>query len=143
MLRQQLANLQKLPEESVTVYLARARSIMTDLKSIGSSIQEAEVALAVLSGLPTEYGVVVEVLQYSDSLSFDVMLPKLLHAEQLAKEKFEKEKVMSIKVFGAQARPTRKCFYCGRPGHVKAQCKRRHEDQKISQRGFPGQTVVF
>ena len=34
MLRQQLANLQKLPDESVAMFLARARSIMTDLKSM-------------------------------------------------------------------------------------------------------------
>ena len=101
---------------------------------------ESEVALAALFGLPTEYGVVVEVLQFSDSLSFDFMLPKLLHAEQLAKEKFEKEKVQ-ISIYGAQARPVRKCCYCGKPGHVKAQCKTRQSNEKRSQKGFLGQTV--
>lgn len=75
-----LASLKKLPTESISQYLARARPILTELKSAGSSLEESEVALTVLGGLPESYSesVAVEVLQYSDVLSFSIIMLKLL-----------------------------------------------------------------
>ena len=166
LLKKQLHNLKLQPKESVNMYLARARSIMTDLKSISSTTDESEVALDVLAGLPAEFGVAVEVLQYAEDLSFEIMLPKLLHAEQLAKEKVEKE--VTVSIYGAQAHSGKYCFYCKKPGHVKAQCRMRQaaqqepeciychkkghwksdcqtriSDERVKSRGFPGQKVAF
>ena len=121
-MKKQLHNLKLQPKESVNMYLARARSIMTDLKSIGSTIDESEVALGVLAGLPAEFGVAVEVLQYSEDLSLDTMLPKLLQAERLAEEKLEQEKTVAI--FGARVH-RQTCHYCNQPGHIRSQCQRR------------------
>ena len=55
---------------------------MTELKSAGSSLEESEVALAVLAGLPELYLVAVGFLQYSDVLSFSIIMTKLVQAEQ-------------------------------------------------------------
>ena len=125
LLKKQLHSMKLQPKESVNMYLARARSIMTDLRAIGSTMDETEVALEVLGGLPAEFGVVIEVLQYNDSLSFDDILPKLLHAEQLAKEKAEE---MAAPIYGARVHSGNKCHYCHQPGHFKAQCKKRESD---------------
>ena len=63
-------------------YLARAKAIMLDLKAADSPVEESEVALQVLVGLPQGYVVAVGILQFQDDLDLDELLPKLLLAEQ-------------------------------------------------------------
>lgn len=134
-LRQQLASLKKLPTETIAQYLARARAIMTELKSAGSSLEESEVALAVLAGLPESYSVAVEVLQYSDVLSLSIIMPKLLQAEQRVKEKLDNERE-SVRAYGANVRAMKVCFYCKEAGHIKANCNKLKKDLARRQVAF-------
>ena len=54
---------------------------MSDLKADGSSVEESEVALNVLQGLPAGYKMTVEVLSLANDLTLDGILPKLLQTE--------------------------------------------------------------
>ena len=100
LLRQELANLRKKPEEAMAVYLARSKDLMADLVAVGSASQEAEVVLSVLVGLPEEYGMAVEVLQMADSLTFQTIVPRLLQAEQRVQQQ-RSERLGNIPVYGA------------------------------------------
>lgn len=127
-LRQQLTNFRKGPKEAVVVYIARAKDLMQNLKDAGSSVTEAEVVLSVLVGLPSPYAMAVEVLQMSDDISFQKTLPKLLQVEQRVEQLQEGT---SVPVYGAMHRNGRKCHYCGKPGHIKAQCfHRKNQESK-------------
>ena len=133
--RQQLATLKKLPTESISQYLARARAIMTALKSAGSSLEESEVALAVLAGLPESYSVAVEVLQCSEDISFAIIMPRLLQVEQRIKEKLDKERA-SVQAYGANVQAMKVCFYCKEAGHIKRNCDKFKKDMAKRQVAF-------
>jgi hypothetical protein len=100
LLRQELASLRKIGGEAMAVYLARSKDLMADLVAVGSESQEARVVLSVLVGLPKEYGMVVEVLQMAESLTFQTIVPRLLQAE-LQVEQQNTERLGDIPVYGA------------------------------------------
>ena len=66
---------------------------MLDLKAADSPVEESEVALQVLVGLPQGYEVAVGILQFQDDLDLDELLPKLLLAEQRLQEQGDLEAV--------------------------------------------------
>ncbi len=72
---------------------------MLDLKAVGSSVEESEMALAVLAGLPKQYEVAVGVLKFVEDFSLDGLLPRLLQVEQ----RQEKEELVPIYGAGAQS----------------------------------------
>ena len=63
-LRQQLNTLRKEPTETIPQYVARAKTIASELEAVGHKPEASEVALPVLQGLPKEY-TVLSVLQSS------------------------------------------------------------------------------
>ncbi|DBB02950.1 TPA: hypothetical protein ACH3X1_013546 [Trebouxia sp. C0004] len=54
-LRQELNNLKKEPSEQMTQYIARAKELASNLDAIGHKVEDSEVALPRLAGLPQEY----------------------------------------------------------------------------------------
>ena len=141
LLRQQLTTLRKEPTEAISVYLARARDLQASLTTAGSNVQEAEVVLSVLGGLPEPYAMAVEILQLSDELTFQKILPKLLQVEQRVQQTVQQEvfkDVPAVQAYGASVGDVRKCFYCNQPGHIKVQCHKRKADmQKKATRVVP------
>lgn len=137
-LKQELNNLKlgiKLlgEREAIQQYIARAKDLMYDLKAVGSAIEESEVALHVLQGLPSEYKVTVEALSLADELTLDGILAKLLQVEQ----RVEREDPTAVPIYGT--RTTKKCHYCGKAGHIQAQCRIKAADQKK----IPRKVVAF
>ena len=51
-LKRQLSSFKMLAGEPIPMYLARARTIMLDLRGVNTPVEESEVALQVLAGLP-------------------------------------------------------------------------------------------
>ncbi len=128
-LRKELNSLQKQPSEPLTKYTARAKSLWSDLVATGHEMKETELCWTVLSGLPKEYDIVVTILESStEELSLDAILPQLLQVEQ--RQSMAED---TVKVFGARSsngfQRDRECYYCGEPGHIKANCQKRIRDK--------------
>ena len=99
-LRRELNSLKKESGEPLSKYIGRARTIMADLASAEHTIDESEVVLSVLSGLPKDYDIMVEILQASDKeLTLDDVLTKLLNIEQRLVQREESDS----KAFVAQS----------------------------------------
>ena len=131
-LKQELVNLRLEGREAIQQYMARAKGLMSDLKAAGSAVEESEVTLHVLQGLPQIYNVTVEVLSLSDGLTLDGIMPKLLQIEH------RKEKEEAVPVYGAMLNK-KKCHYCGKIGHLQANCRLRVADKRKQ----PRMSVAF
>lgn len=160
-LRKQLNTLKKLPSEPITKYVDRARTIWSDLMATGTEMPETEVALLILTGLPKEYEIVATVLETSmEKLTIEAMVSHLLSVEQRSSSAQETVTIYTARdsrrrqaphqhrstTAPAQSRSHRnpsagKCFYCSRPGHIKADCRQRIRDEQ--ERGGTHRTVAF
>ena len=82
-LKLDLASLRKETAESITKYVARARTISEQLTAAGQPAGDTDIVLAVLAGLPEEYGMLRTVMELADPLPrLDDLLGKLLLIEQ-------------------------------------------------------------
>lgn len=139
-LRKQMTNLKLELDEDLTKYLARARSIQSDLTLAGQETSDSEVVLAVLSGLPQAYDIVVTVLTAADKeLTLEGILPSLLPVEQKLKAEFIAPVDYAYGTRGSAGRQNpagregsqgKQCHYCGKLGHFRRNCLLRVSDAK-------------
>ena len=139
-LKQELSHLSKERHETVTNYVGRASALRDQLVAAGHNLGAQELEMSVLNGLPKEYETIVTVLETtSNELRLDVLLPKLLQAEQRLSsgEKSDNRalytnstnKYKSKHGTGSTSKD-KECWYCGNLGHIKADCrKKKHDDQ--------------
>jgi gag-polypeptide of LTR copia-type/Integrase core domain/GAG-pre-integrase domain/Zinc knuckle len=146
-LTRELNSLKKNPHEDVTKYISRAKAIRDQLQAAGSTIQDRAVVIAVLAGLPSEYDMLVCVLENATTPpTLDELLPKALMIEQrsspleeskeqalFTKGKRSFKKAHSDRPSGSKERESRSCYYCGKTGHLKKDCfKKKAEEAKTS-----------
>jgi transposase InsO family protein len=149
-LRRELTTLRKEQEEPLTKYVARARAIRDQLKSIGAQLSDDDIVMAVLAGLPPEYDTLVTVLTASDGkLDLDRVFAKLLQVEQRQTDSAEREYTSAYFSKGGRPgkprpqdrrQPTaggKECYYCGKKGHFKRDCKFRIRDEQRNKGGGP------
>ena len=157
-LTQELNNLTLQPGETITQLLARARIIWEQLKAAGIDKSEQEVALSVLSGLPADFNTLVTVLQnQSGPLTLGGIQKAVLTEQQRAnKVGASTSTAASTKAFYTQNGPNhgrlgdsgtrtsnfnqgngntkqqeqRKCYYCGKKGHLKRDCRKKKADEQ-------------
>lgn len=120
-----------IPGEDLTMYIARARTIQSDLTLAGQTTPDPEVVLAVLSGLPQPYAGVVTVLMATEKqMTLEGILPTLLPVQQKLDAK--------VLAYGARAsnrqnsagRKHIMCHYCGKLGHYERKCFTKERDHK-------------
>ena len=106
LLRKEMNTLSKRADEQIHQYVARGKSIWTDLVATGYDCKESEVTLSVLAGLPTEYDIIVTVLTATDEeLALDDIIPKLLPMEQKLSSQRETIAAYSARNHQRQHRP--------------------------------------
>lgn len=128
-LRRELTALKKGAAEPLTVYVARAQALAADLTAAGHAVQPTEVAYAVLAGLPHEYDMAVTVLETTgQELTVQSLLPRLLPIEQRVRAAGDQDSAALVARFGARGGQSsareQRCFRCGKPGHVAAECSK-------------------
>lgn len=132
-LRRKLMLMRLMYGETLTTYFGRGRSIFNELKNIGDkNIDQDLVVTCLLAGLPKEYDAAVAVLKGSNAeYTFTSALTSLQEIQENNHSK-EHNEAEAAALFASSSRK-KTCFYCGRPGHFKFECKKRIADQKSGQ----------
>ena len=142
-LKSEMSSLAKQPGEPLVKYFSRAKHLKSQLLSVGTTVPDDELALSVLNGLPAEYQTLRTVLTASDDdMSLDELMPKLLVVENEDSKPVPESKAFVARpgmghankgrtgASGKSPKETRKCHFCGKPGHLKKDCwKRQREEQ--------------
>lgn len=142
LLRQELMQLKMSPAEAVAVYIGRAKDIQTKLRAAGHEVADEDLAFSVMAGLPPAYNVIKTVMMNAaGELSLDDILPKLLQSELLMQPERLSEAALAADTRhpgfknkpghpgGQKKKETRKCYYCGKPGHLKPNCFKWKRDE--------------
>ncbi len=132
--------------ESMQVYINRVRDIAMQLDAVGASVDEAELVLVLLEGLPKSYTTFVTALEAGSSdLVLNEVMSKLLH-EELRRHPagvkagesayLGRGQVQQPKRFPTRPKPT--CYHCGKVGHIKRECRtlKRQQHQQQQNQGF-------
>lgn len=144
-LKRELNALVKGRGEPLTRYLTRATDIRDQLLAAGYEVKDEEIVMSLVAGLPKEFDNVVAVLEYSDKpLKLDEILAKLLLAEQrfTRSDKGEDHAYLGRVDTAGRYKPSTRgaegsnkgCWYCGKPGHIKTECRKK----KAGQAGLRG-----
>ena len=149
-LKRELNTLKKGASEPVTKYVGRAKDIRDQLAAAGYTIKDDEVALSLLAGLPSQYDIVATVLGTSDAaIGLDELLGKLLTVEQRtatatavedkayltadsSRPGDSRRKQQPAGARGSQEQ--RECYYCGKRGHLRKDCRKKQRDDKTNER---------
>lgn len=132
LLRKTFATLRMDSSEDIIKYIARVKDLRDQLIASGHTPTEDEVTLAALAGLPEQYNMVITVLESAaDIPSLDDVVPQLLQAEQRCKTK-DTSSYPTERVYfagGHKNKGDRGCWYCGKTGHIKANCRKKASDE--------------
>ena len=105
LLKGQLSSLKKQPNESISAYVERGRSIFNQIACTGHAMAKSELVLALISGLPAEFDPMVGPL--SVSCTVEELQRQLLPFEQrlLARQQEQAAEVSRQQAFAAQQAP--------------------------------------
>lgn len=137
-LKQQLNSLKMEPLEKVTQYVARAVSLKNQLLAAGRVVEEEDLVMAVMAGLPDEYRIITTFMENAnEEFTLAEMQAKLILTEQRIEPKYPQETALYTKVNkargggGGGSGNERVCWYCQKPGHLKADCPKRRREQPV------------
>lgn len=115
---------------------------------------DQDLAFSVLAGVPSAYHTISTLLTSGDNeLKIDEILPKLQQTEQMLQPESNAEAALLAKRFGSFGkkadshrwsgsgqpgsgqdhrgqRETRTCYFCKKPGHVIANCRKKQNDEQ-------------
>ena len=143
-LKRELNALSKGEDEPLTSYVARAKAIRDQLVAVGHTISDEDVVLPLLAGLPAEYDTLVEILLASDDkLDLEKVQAKLLQVEQRRSQPITEKEYGSAYYSAKKFRPrpstagpsnkpktNKDCYYCGKPGHLQRECRKKQWDEQ-------------
>jgi len=137
-LMEELSSLKKGDDENIIKFATRAKMIWDELAMLGNPVDDNTLALRVLSGLPSEYGMLRTVLENKDvKLVMSDVTAKLLQVEQrnIAGGSLKPADGVKSQAFtvAAPKKPFEKksvvCYYCDKKGHMKRDCYKRKADE--------------
>ena len=136
-LKQDLASLRMGANEPVTKYVARAKTLRDNLTDAGYAIDDKDLTLAILGGLPKDYETIVTVLaEKTETPSVNDLMAKLMLVEKRNGPSNVISGNSDLALYTGINRgrrgngndsndDNRGCWYCGKKGHFKANCPKR------------------
>ena len=124
-LRKEFVSLRKEEKEDVSSYILRARRLQTSINTIEeNTITDSNLIDTILSGLPRDFDLTVNILATTQNLDVDTMATHLMHAEALLQRETEnKPKVLAFtarKQYYSNVQKLRpKWYHYGKLGHLK------------------------
>lgn len=123
-------------DEGVLPYINRVRQIASVLESMGVSIDDKEMAMAVLNGLPERFQSIITALDAigdgDESFTLDKVRSCLLQEERRSSlrescsSNSEAAALMNNSIPLNSKRSGKKCTFCGRKGHTRPECWDEH-----------------
>jgi len=133
----ELSSLKKDDDENIIKFAWRSKMIRDELAMLEHPVDDNTLALRVLSGLPSEYGMLRTVLENKDvKLVMSDLTAKLLQVEQHSIDGGSSKPAGGVKsqafTVASPKNPFDKnsvLYYCDKKGHMKRDCYRRKADE--------------
>ena len=143
-LKKELSQMRKDTSENFTQYISRARAIMDQLRAAGNQVEEEDVVLSVLAGLPSQYDMMVSIIENAEvtpTLSQLMAKGLLVEAKDPSGSESQERPALFTKARGDgngkhQGTPYNgrrnkgPCYYCGKKNHISRDCRKRIADEK-------------
>ena len=140
-LRRELSQLRMEPKESVAAYYGRVEKLREQLVQAGEAVAEQEVRLHLLAGLPNAYSTVVELLQEDNRPLHDVLARLQITEARLPKRNESQSAATAHFASNARTDSNKKCLYCHKLGHIKANCRKLKADRLAKQANAPDKSA--
>jgi hypothetical protein len=134
-LRRRFFTIQMTEGTSMMDHIAKVRTLAEKLEAIGAAVHEDDVVMTLLSSLPESFSNLITSLESrADSLSLEFVTSRLVHEEARRREvtSSKEESAFLIENNGRKGQGERfnkkACFYCGKLGHFKFECRKRLGD---------------
>ena len=126
--------------ERALTFISRVRQLASDLKAMDVKVEDDDIAMTVLCGLPPKYEhliVAIDAAKEDSELTFDFVKSRLLQEEQRLGSRVKSEpKGDSALITDTKKVATRKCDHCGKPNHTEANCWQKYPDKRPKPKGL-------
>lgn len=136
-LRRKFYALKKTDDISMTSHIETLRTIMRKLQAIGVEVGDDEASTALLMSLPDSFETLITALgaNAAKSLTLDEIISQVLREDDRKKEsqgaKREDGNVfLAARKMKFDGNSEFTCFYCGKPGHFKRDCRKLQSDKE-------------
>ncbi len=103
-------------------HIKKMTEVFDELAVIAEPVSEEDRVVYLLASLPDAYDVLVTALE-SSVLPLETVTERLLREEKL-KGKGTKDEEARLLVVGSNPKTTLTCYYCGKTGHYKRDCRK-------------------
>ena len=135
-IQKKLYNLKLGAAGTVQGHLKTFTQLFDELAVIGEPVKEESKVIILLASLPEQYDALVTALETLDAVpSWDSVTQKLLHHEEKLNESTSSKPVQALAGSFVKNTQQRKCYSCGRPGHIMKFCrnkKKNNQHQQVS-----------
>ena len=154
-LRRKLYSSKKADNTSMTVHIEGLRTLIRQLQAIGVEVSENEAATVLLMSLPENFEPLITALAASGikSIGFEDLVARVQREEDRKKlssdRELEEGNVLLAKTkAGPVGSSSLTCYYCGKPGHFKRNCRKWLADKDRRQENKeggnePGEDRIF
>ena len=133
--RRNFYSAQMLDGEKVLTYINRVRQLASDLKSMDVEVEDEDIAMSVLCGLPGKFEhliVAIDTVADNSKLSLDFVKSRLLQEEQRMDERTPVNKSNSALM--TSRKTNRYCTYCKRNNHTEQYCFKKEKDERLARK---------
>ena len=142
--RRNFYSVQMQDDERVLPYINRVRQLASDLRSMDVNVEDEDIAMSVLCGLPDRFEhliVAIDTVTNDTDLTLDFVKSRLLQEEQRMNDRGNGAKKPDAALM-TNNRNDRKCTYCKKKGHTEPFCWKKQRDEKAKKDSKPSGLIT-